>query len=669
MKTRNLLCTLMLLIATSLSFAQVDTLWTSRFISPNSGGTTILGATNLAEGGFAVVGYSRVNWQHDDFFAAKLDENGTVLWMNTYGNGDPNYNDHLEDVVELNDGSLFAVGSMENETEMAFLKLSASGDSLWTRTTNLKGLLAARDVQRLDNGNLAVLGFALGADSVHSDILLMECNPDGNVVWQESYGGALTDTGTRLTQRLDGSFQLCGNYASAGSAGYSDFWTLHTDDEGTPIGDHRLFGTSSDERAYDVCVNSLGDVFVCGTQYTGNTFGYVAKIAASGESWQNTYSSATENLREYRGLIPRFNGAMCVGRISTTFAGQTRPLISYIGPDGTDVWSWSYGVDDPNSGFYGIIRVPSGGYFIFGTYRQVALQYGFTMRVAPPGGVSGVVRDAVSGEPVPLALVSAVGVEGYAISDMSGVFNLELNAGTYDLLVHGFCVDSSLHEDVTVNERVMTQLDLSCGVPRNPVAATSINMFGRDDLTAIGYYPIHNEGSGTLYYSASVEEISPLGNWISVSPEAGSVAPGHSMNIEIRVNADVSATGMWDYLGQLRVSTNTCPDTLHVLPVLISVLDIDGNRPEQITNFQLHPAFPNPFNAETTLRFDLPVASPVEMNLYNLQGQLVKTLLSGRMNAGEHNILLSLPDYSSGVYLVRLSAGQLSATQKVVLVK
>ncbi|RQV97896.1 T9SS C-terminal target domain-containing protein [bacterium] len=664
MKTRNLLCILMLLMAAAASFAQVDTLWTSRFIG--AGGTTLLGATNLSDGGFAVVGFSRVNWIQDDFFAARLDENGSLLWLNTYNSGD--LNDRLEDVVELADGSLFAVGSLENETKMAFMGISADGDSLWTQTTNLKGLLAARDIYRLANGNLGVLGFALGADSIHSDVQLMECDENGTILWSQSYGGSLTDTGTRLTQRLDGTLQLCGNYASAGSEGYSDFWTLRTDNEGTPIGEHRLFGTSSDERAYDVVVNSLGDVYLCGTQYTGSSFGYVVKIPATGDGWEQTYSSTSENLREYRGMIPRFNGVLCVGRTSF-FSGQSRPLISYIGPDGNEEWSWSYGVDEPTSGFYGILKVPSGGALAFGVYRQVAMQYGFTMRIAPPGGISGVVRDVVSGEPVPLALVSAVGVEGHAVSDMNGVYNLELNPGTYDLLVHGFCVDSSLHANVEVIEHEMTVHDLTCGVPRNPAAATSINMYGRDELTAIGYYPIRNEGSGTLYFAASVEEVSPLGDWISVSPASGSVPPGHSRNIEIIVNADVNATGLWDYLGELRVSTNTCPDTLHILPVIIAVLDIDGHRPEHITSFQLHPAFPNPFNAETTLRFDLPVASPVEMNLYNLQGQLVKTLLSGQVDAGTHEVALSLPDYPSGVYLVNLTAGQLSATQKIVLIK
>ena len=92
------------------------------------------------------------------------------------------------------------------------------------------------------------------------------------------------------------------------------------------------------------------------------------------------------------------------------------------------------------------------------------------------------------------------------------------------------------------------------------------------------------------------------------------------------------------------------------------------------TTFALKPAFPNPFNPTTTLRFSLAAPVQVSLKIYNLQGQLVRTLVDEPRLAGEFALLWdgrddrdrSLP---SGVYICRLSAEGLSAAQKVSLVK
>ncbi len=87
------------------------------------------------------------------------------------------------------------------------------------------------------------------------------------------------------------------------------------------------------------------------------------------------------------------------------------------------------------------------------------------------------------------------------------------------------------------------------------------------------------------------------------------------------------------------------------------------------TNFVLHPPFPNPFNSTTTIEFALPFASQVILSLYNLSGQRVETLVSGRHHAGLHRVTLNAYNTPSGLYFVKLeSSGQL-LTRKIMLVK
>ncbi|MFZ5433213.1 MAG: S8 family serine peptidase [Calditrichota bacterium] len=83
----------------------------------------------------------------------------------------------------------------------------------------------------------------------------------------------------------------------------------------------------------------------------------------------------------------------------------------------------------------------------------------------------------------------------------------------------------------------------------------------------------------------------------------------------------------------------------------------------------LHAPYPNPFNSMTTIPYDIAVAGPVELSVYNLLGQRVATLVSAPLSAGTHRVVWDAGTVSSGTYIVKLHAGETSATQKILLVK
>jgi len=86
--------------------------------------------------------------------------------------------------------------------------------------------------------------------------------------------------------------------------------------------------------------------------------------------------------------------------------------------------------------------------------------------------------------------------------------------------------------------------------------------------------------------------------------------------------------------------------------------------------FALHNAYPNPFNPETNIRFDLPIASPVKLVIYNALGRMVSTLVSSQsMDAGYHETKWNAQRYSSGVYFVHMQAGSFTSTKKLMLLK
>lgn len=79
--------------------------------------------------------------------------------------------------------------------------------------------------------------------------------------------------------------------------------------------------------------------------------------------------------------------------------------------------------------------------------------------------------------------------------------------------------------------------------------------------------------------------------------------------------------------------------------------------------------YPNPFNPSTTIEFDLPVRETVLLEVYDLLGSRVATLVEGVLEAGHHAVRFRPGDLASGVYICRLRAGGFTGTTRLVLVR
>jgi hypothetical protein len=108
-------------------------------------------------------------------------------------------------------------------------------------------------------------------------------------------------------------------------------------------------------------------------------------------------------------------------------------------------------------------------------------------------------------------------------------------------------------------------------------------------------------------------------------------------------------------------------------PVTVS----SGTRVETAAipaKFMLHPNYPNPFNPETTIQFDLPAQSFVLLTIYDMHGRVVRTLVNGTKNIGTHNVTWDGSNdkgekVSSGLYFYRLEANTFSDFRKMTFLK
>ena len=79
--------------------------------------------------------------------------------------------------------------------------------------------------------------------------------------------------------------------------------------------------------------------------------------------------------------------------------------------------------------------------------------------------------------------------------------------------------------------------------------------------------------------------------------------------------------------------------------------------------------YPNPFNPTTTIKYPLPKSEKVKIEIFNLLGQKISTLLNKQMPAGSHEVEFTAKDLPSGVYLYRIEAGEFHETKKMILIK
>jgi hypothetical protein len=112
--------------------------------------------------------------------------------------------------------------------------------------------------------------------------------------------------------------------------------------------------------------------------------------------------------------------------------------------------------------------------------------------------------------------------------------------------------------------------------------------------------------------------------------------------------------GVWEY-GVFNVSS-----------LYTSIDDETDNLPKK---FQVYPAFPNPFNPTTTIRFDLPSTSDVRLEIYDAVGRRVALVADKNYMAGTHSVVIDASRLGSGVYFLRAHTAFGMQSQKVTLIK
>lgn len=207
-----------------------------------------------------------------------------------------------------------------------------------------------------------------------------------------------------------------------------------------------------------------------------------------------------------------------------------------------------------------------------------------------------------------------------------------------------------------------------------------LNIGSRDNENSVG---IQNQdgtiGLGVAYntvYARSefAVKFARLPEWLTVTPRGGFLLPSQSGTLNVGFNTHELALGT--YTGSVMVSTNDPAHTNIAIPCTLFVIRTDINEPEQaLPNiFSLAQNFPNPFNPTTEISFGLPFDGNVSVEIYDITGRRVRTLVNDYRPAGLYVVTWDGSNdhgtkVASGVYLYKLASGDKVITKKMVMLK
>jgi hypothetical protein len=96
---------------------------------------------------------------------------------------------------------------------------------------------------------------------------------------------------------------------------------------------------------------------------------------------------------------------------------------------------------------------------------------------------------------------------------------------------------------------------------------------------------------------------------------------------------------------------------------------LEGDLTDLPSEFALLTNYPNPFNASTVINYELPMRAHVRLEVYNLTGQKLATLVDGQQEAGYRSVTWEDSEAASGVYFYKLTAGDFAEVKSMTLLR
>jgi hypothetical protein len=598
----------LLLVSTT---AAQDTLWTRTYGgSLNDYGNSV---QQTSDGGYIIAGYTG-SYPSYDVYLVKTDANGDPLWTRTYGGSDT---DDASSVQQTTDGGYIIAGMTYSFGaglyDVYLVKTDANGDTLWTRTYGGSGTDWGESVQQTSDGGYIIAGYTMSFGAGGFDVYLVKTDANGATLWTRTYGGSALDYGESVQQTTDGGYIIAGYTMSFGAGGF-DVYLVKTDANGDPLWTRTYGGSDID---WGNCVQQTTDGGYIITGMT-DSFGaggcnvYLVKTDANGDPLgTRTYGGSDTDYGE--SVQQTSDGGYIIAGYTMSFGAYDYDFyLVKTDANGHPLWTRTYGGSGDDQS-YSVQLTTDGNYIVAG----------YTESFGAGGADAWLVK--VVGEIEPDIAIEIIPDDPPVTVPQGGSF--------------GFTGRLTNNTD---EPQVIDAATVAVG-PQKGVHGPFKKFL---DLELQAYE------TRTAHFDQHVNDRAPLGvyNYIAYCGDYPSAAIDSSF-FQIEVT-EATSTGRENSRWVLRGSFDR------------------SDEPSSIpSDFALLSNYPNPFNAQTVIQYQLPVSSDVRLEVYNLLGNKVATLVDGEQQAGYRSVTWDASEVSSGIYFYKLSAGDFTETKRMMLVK
>jgi len=566
-------------------------------------------------------------------------EPGDILWQHLYGG--PDFSDVFSDVKQTSDGGYILVGSTrsyEANPGVKYLwvvKTDASGDTLWTKVYGNGGDDdAARSLAITPEGDFIIAGETASYSQDERDAWILKLDSQGDTIWTRTFNSSIyRDSGESIIIDNDGNYVITG------------FTYIHPDDRDAlllkydPDGNllwYKTFGGTDEDWTTGLCQTEDGNYVLTG--FT-RSFGanardsYLIKTDVNGDTlWTRTFGGPDDQWGRSINNLPD-GGAVIAGWTGTFFSASDIWILR-VNSDGDTLWTKTYDYGD-NDIANKVIPTNNGGFLISGKANWDFM----AMKLSGDGEVqwlqnsidgvgTGIIQDTegdyiISGQ-YQIGFTQGDGLllklEGETINHSPSAFSL-LEPQDGDTLVSltdpvGFVWESSIDPD-------------------NDTIYYTLNIFN-DDINL--EFPLIEDTTYLFDGSVIFEELTEY-QWTVSASDGGFIVVADTFSF--------------------------------ITPLEVGIDDFINKKQRGISLYQ---NYPNPFTQETTIKFKLNRPVMVSLEIFNYQGQKVKTLVAKHLLSGNYQIKWDGTDVSGnrapkGVYTFRLIAGDFIKSYKMILTR
>lgn len=185
-----------------------------------------------------------------DIYLLWIDESGNLVRERTFGGSE---NDGSSKLIEIEDNQLMLYGYTENfgadSRDLYLIKVTSTGDSLWSKRYGGNGYEESQGFVRTSTGGYLLGGHSSSTDPNHN-MYALEIDSNGNIIWENNYGGALHDGGQALLINNEGNYVLLGRSMSFGNDS-RNMYLVVTNPNGELISE-QIFGGSKNDSGQDI---------------------------------------------------------------------------------------------------------------------------------------------------------------------------------------------------------------------------------------------------------------------------------------------------------------------------------------------------------------------------------------------------------------------------------